>query len=106
MRAVMTAVFNVGNVQLMNTGGDPESAAWGVGKEDGPGPVPAAEAVLERHGWKVAGDWQQTAGGVSGGVWGVEVELAEDDDEDGCEGHPAGPYDEMGTTVYCDGTCR
>lgn len=23
-----------------------------------------------------------------------------------CEGHPAGPYDPMGETVYCDGTCR
>lgn len=23
-----------------------------------------------------------------------------------CEGHPAGPSDPMGQTVYCDGTCR
>lgn len=23
-----------------------------------------------------------------------------------CEGHPAGPFDAMGETVYCDGTCR
>lgn len=23
-----------------------------------------------------------------------------------CEGHPAGPYDAMGRTVYCDGSCR
>ena len=22
-----------------------------------------------------------------------------------CRGHPAGPYDRMGETVYCDGTC-
>jgi hypothetical protein len=22
-----------------------------------------------------------------------------------CEGHPAGPYDRMGETVYCDGSC-
>lgn len=22
-----------------------------------------------------------------------------------CEGHPAGPYDPMGETVYCDGSC-
>ena len=22
-----------------------------------------------------------------------------------CEGHPAGPFDPMGETVYCDGTC-
>lgn len=23
-----------------------------------------------------------------------------------CQGHPAGPFDPMGQTVYCDGTCR
>lgn len=23
-----------------------------------------------------------------------------------CQGHPAGPYDPLGQTVYCDGTCR
>lgn len=23
-----------------------------------------------------------------------------------CEGHPAGPFDPMGQTVYCDGSCR
>jgi hypothetical protein len=23
-----------------------------------------------------------------------------------CQGHPAGPYDPMGQTVYCDGACR
>ena len=28
------------------------------------------------------------------------------DDEDECEGHPSGPFDPMGTTVYCDGSCR
>ena len=22
-----------------------------------------------------------------------------------CEGHPAGPFDPMGETVYCDGSC-
>jgi hypothetical protein len=22
-----------------------------------------------------------------------------------CDGHPAGPYDPMGHTVFCDGTC-
>jgi hypothetical protein len=26
--------------------------------------------------------------------------------DDGCEGHPAGPNDPMGETVYCDGTCQ
>lgn len=23
-----------------------------------------------------------------------------------CEGHPAGEFDPMGQTVYCDGSCR
>lgn len=23
-----------------------------------------------------------------------------------CQGHPAGPNDPMGQTVYCDGSCR
>lgn len=23
-----------------------------------------------------------------------------------CNGHPAGPYDNAGETVYCDGSCR
>lgn len=26
--------------------------------------------------------------------------------DDECEGHPAGPYDPMGETVYCDGSCK
>jgi hypothetical protein len=26
--------------------------------------------------------------------------------EDDCEGHPAGPFDPLGETVYCDGSCR
>jgi len=25
---------------------------------------------------------------------------------DACQGHPAGPYDPMGQTVYCDGSCH
>lgn len=25
--------------------------------------------------------------------------------EDECQGHPAGPFDPMGETVYCDGSC-
>lgn len=25
---------------------------------------------------------------------------------DECDGHPAGPHDPMGTTLYCDGSCR
>lgn len=29
-----------------------------------------------------------------------------DDVDAACEGHPAGPFDPMGETVYCDGTCK
>lgn len=31
----------------------------------------------------------------------------DDDDSEGreCMGHPAGPFDPMGETVYCDGSC-
>jgi hypothetical protein len=28
------------------------------------------------------------------------------DDAPECDGHPAGPHDPMGTTVYCDGSCQ
>jgi hypothetical protein len=35
----------------------------------------------------------------------AEMRLADDPVAE-CQGHPAGPYDPMGETVYCDGTCR
>jgi len=73
MRAELTVVFNVGTVQL-HDGEEPYGDAWSVRKEDGPGPVPAAEVVLERMGWRPLGDWRQTAGGISGGVWEADVE--------------------------------
>jgi hypothetical protein len=34
-----------------------------------------------------------------------EYEEDEDDEDDECGGHPAGPSDPMGVTVYCDGSC-
>jgi hypothetical protein len=34
----------------------------------------------------------------------VRADMAEFDPPS-CEGHPAGPYDPMGVTVFCDGTC-
>ena len=74
MRAELTAVFNMAMVQLHDAEGKPYGDAWSVRKEDGPGPVPAAEVVLERMGWRPVGDWRRTAGGVSGGVWEAEVE--------------------------------
>ena len=35
----------------------------------------------------------------------LPVDLGEDEDGE-CEGHPAGPFDPMGETVFCDGSCR
>lgn len=75
MYAQVTAVFNVATVQLHDDQDEPYGDAWNVREQDGPGPVPAAEAVLERMGWRVAGGWSQTAGGVSGGVWEAPVEF-------------------------------
>ena len=33
-------------------------------------------------------------------------DICDTEDDDECEGHPAGEFDPMGVTVYCDGTCR
>ncbi len=99
MKAVVTAVFNVATVQIMGDDGEPKAEAWKLTQDDGDGPVPAAEAVLERRGWSVVGDWQATAGGISGGVWEAEVERE-------CEGHESTRGDLMGESFYCDGTCR
>jgi len=32
-------------------------------------------------------------------------DVYETSDDDECAGHPAGPFDPMGATVYCDGSC-
>ena len=37
---------------------------------------------------------------------GQTLSLAEEMGEELCEGHPAGPSDAMGETVYCDGSCQ
>lgn len=74
MRAEVTVVFNVATVQL-HDGDEPYGDAWSVRKQDGPGSVPAAETVLERMGWRVVGDWEKTAEGVSGGIWEAAVEF-------------------------------
>jgi hypothetical protein len=43
----------------------------------------------------------------------MDNEIIEWDEEDmdsdyvpPCDGHPSGPYDLMGETVYCDGSCN
>lgn len=45
---------------------------------------------------------------VTGGVekwerWNCSIEPEYEPEE--CEGHPAGEFDPMGVTVYCDGSC-
>lgn len=40
--------------------------------------------------------------GVAASFWHEDLALVEDE---GCEGHPAGPFDPMGETVFCDGSC-
>lgn len=37
------------------------------------------------------------------GLWHYREEILEENE---CEGHPPGPLDPMGVTVYCDGSCR
>lgn len=36
----------------------------------------------------------------------VRAHEHESEEEPECEGHPAGPNDPIGVTVYCDGSCR
>lgn len=33
------------------------------------------------------------------------IEESGDDEDEKCPGHPAGPFDPMGETAYCDGSC-
>lgn len=35
-----------------------------------------------------------------------ELVMADNGPMNKCEGHPAGEFDPMGKTVYCDGSCR
>lgn len=59
-------------------------------------------------------DIQDCAADCSGGFCACQCHEGFTDEEDGCEdfmdgngcaGHPAGAYDPMGQTVYCDGRC-
>lgn len=38
--------------------------------------------------------------------WGCNGEGVVEAEAPECKGHPAGPHDAMGSTVYCDGSCR
>lgn len=53
-------------------------ATYPITQADGDGPVPAATAVLGRNGWRVASEWLQEFGGVTGRVWVADAEQAPD----------------------------
>lgn len=62
------------NATIRLTAGGHHVAAYVVTREDGPGPKPAADVVLDRHGWVVTGAWTHESGGISGDVWVANVE--------------------------------
>ncbi len=72
LTATTTTTFNLANVVL--TEDDHNVAAYPVTREDGPGPLSAAEAVLERNGWRITGKWEHVAGGISGDMWTAAAE--------------------------------
>jgi hypothetical protein len=69
-----THLSGAASVQLTANGSP--VATYPVTHDDGPGPIPAATAVLERHGWTMAGDWVQEFGGITGNVWTATAEKA------------------------------
>lgn len=61
-------------------------------------------AVAEIEGGAERADF---AVGIGGGWALYRLEVTDCDEEvHECMGHPAGPFDPMGETVYCDGSCR
>ena len=76
---------------------------------------PCAKAAAYRlgmaNGYRTGVDWDGMtplgvayAGGAEmGRFWRPD---ADESDDMVCDGHPAGAFDPMGETVYCDGSCR
>lgn len=56
------------------TAGEHHVAVYSVTREDGPGPKPAADVVLDRYGWVVTDAWAHEFGGITGDVWVASVE--------------------------------
>ncbi len=71
LRATLTTVFEKASVELRANGF--HVARYPVTRNDGDGPVLAAEAVLQRNGWAVVSDWDHESSGVSGNVWLADV---------------------------------
>ena len=60
-----------------------------------------AQTAINQQGYTLPNDTDDSDGSDK------DDEGDEDDlDDGGCQGHPAGPFDPMGVTVYCDGTCQ
>ena len=51
-----------------------------------------AQTAINQQGYRLPNDSDESDQG--------------DEEASGCQGHPAGPFDPMGVTVYCDGTCQ
>lgn len=64
------------NASIRLTAGGHHVATYHLTADDGPGPVPAATAVLAAHGWRLVDDWHQESGGISGGQWTAHAEQA------------------------------
>ncbi len=76
LTATMLATADTATIRI--TAGDQHVATYRVGHADGPGPIPVANAVLDRHGWRIVRDWEQTAGGISSDQWETTIEQAEE----------------------------
>jgi hypothetical protein len=75
---------------LETTQGDEIGGVFAASEED------ARDRWAQKQGY---GDWADAVNDQAVEAE-IEVRLAE------CNGHPAGPSDQMGTTVFCDGSCR
>ena len=53
-----------------------------------------AQTAINQQGYNLPDDSEESADDEA------------DEGDAGCQGHPAGPFDPMGVTVYCDGTCQ
>lgn len=74
--AYLIDVLGSGSVRLLEDG-DNVVDAFPLTANDGPGPIPAAEAVLAANGWRLTTEWSQVSGGVTGGEWIAKADRAE-----------------------------
>lgn len=69
-------VLGSGRVRLIDADED-VVASFPLTQDDGPGPIPAAEAVLAVNGWRLTTEWSQVSGGMTGGEWIAKAERSE-----------------------------